>query len=245
MAVNSEGVLAVTHVAGCVHLIGSTGTLMRSIGKGVLGGILCGVAFDLKWNVWVADYINNKVVKLSQTDELLQTICHAGSESDCLRKPTSVSVSPEGLIYISDTGNHRVSVHDEEGKFLFSFGSKGSGPGCFDKPGDIAFGSDGLVYVVDEGNKRICISSKKGCFDREFKPKYDPHKIAATIDNYLLITSLYSNTLMVCTLEGELVHQFGKEGSDPGRFNKPCGICVDDNELVFVADRLNKRVQVF
>ena len=87
--------------------------------------------------------------------------------------------------------------------------------------------------------------SKEGTFKRQFKPKYDLTYIAATNDNHLLITSIFLHTVMVCTLEGELIHQFGAKGSDPGRFSHPWGICVDDNELVYVVDFGNNRVQVF
>ena len=244
IAVNSKGLLAVTDgLNRCVHLLINNGTLVRSIGEGVLGGCLFGVSFDLKGNVWVTDYLNNKVVKLSQDGRHLQTIHHASSESDRFSGPKGASVSAEGLIYICDSGNHRVTVHDEVGRFLFAFGSNGNGPGCFDRPGNIAFGSDGLVYVVDQGNKCVSVWSKEGTFKRQFKPKYNPYCITATNDNHLLITSHSSHTVMVYTLEGELIHQFGALGSDPGRFNEPWGICVDDNELVYIVDY--KRVQVF
>ena len=156
-----------------------------------------------------------------------------------------MSVSPEGLIYICDSGNHRVTIHDEEGKFQFAVGSKGSGPGCFDKPRDVTFGSDGLVYVTDVGNRRVCVWSKEGTFQRDFTTKYDPWCIAATGDNHLVITSFTSHTVMVYTLGGQLVHEFGGEGSGPGSFIGPSGICVDDSGLVYVADYLNNRVQVF
>ena len=242
---NSDGLLAVTDGGNrCVHLL-TNGTLVRSIGKGVLGGSLCGVSFDLKGNVWVTDGVNNNVVKLSQDGQLLQTMYHASSGSNCLRYPINVAVSAESLIYICDKGNHSVTVHNEEGKFMFAFGSKGSGSRCFDGPGDIAFGSDGLMYVVDCGNKRVSVWFKEGIFKTNFKPKYDPTYIAATNDNHLLITSNSSHTVMVYTLEGELIHQFGAHGSDPGRFDRPYGICVDDNELVYVVDNGNKHVQVF
>ena len=247
IAVNSNGLLAATDVVNrCVHLLTNNGTLVRSIGKGMLGSHLFGVSFDLKGNVWVTDYNNNKVVKLSQDGRLLQTIHHASSESDCFSYPSGVSVSAEGLIYVCDSRNDRVTVHDEDGKFLFTFGSIGSGPGCFDSPIDIAFGSDGLVYVVDESNERVCVWSKEGSFRRPFLCKYKPTGIAATNDNHLLITSYSSHTVMVYTLEGELIHQFGAQGSDPGRFNSPWGICVDnDSGLVYVADMVNSRIQVF
>ena len=247
MAVSSKGLLAVTDgswLNSCVHLLANDGTLVRSIGEGVLSGNLFGVSFDLKGNVWVTDWKNNKVVKLSQDGRLLQTIHHASRESDYL-KLFGISVSTEGLIYICDSGNHRVTVHDKDSKFLFAFGSKGSGPGCFDDPRDITFGSDGLVYVVDQGNRRVSVWSKEGAFKRQFNPIYMPLYITATNDNHLLITSPSSHAVMVYTLEGELIHQFGAQGSDPGRFSHPWGICVDDNELVYVADRGNKRVQVF
>ena len=115
----------------------------------------------------------------------------------------------------------------------------------FDGPGDVAFGSDGLVYVTDRGNSRVCVWSKEGSFQRDFKTNYAPTCIAATADNHLLITSGTSNTLMVYTLGGALVHEFGGRGSDPGRFNAPFGICVDDSGAVYAADFLNSRVQVF
>ena len=102
--------------------------------------------------------LDSKLVKLSQSDQLLQTIHHTHRERDCFYKPTAVSVCPEGLIYVCDSGNHRITVHDDEGKFLFAFGSEGNGSQHFSNPNDIAFGSDGLVYIAD--NDRVCVWSK-------------------------------------------------------------------------------------
>ena len=206
---------------------------------------LRGIAFDLKQNVWVADRGNNKVLKLSQDGQLFLTIDHESSKSDHFNRPDGVSISPEGLVYICDSGNHRVTVHDEEGMLLFAFGLEGSGPGCFDGPWDVTFGSDGLVYVTDSGNSRVCVWSKEGNFQRDIKTKYVPTCIAATGDNHLLITSCASDTVMVYTLEGQLVHKFGRRGSEPGKFRGPYGLCVDDSGAVYVADYGNSRVQVF
>ena len=246
VAVNREGFLAVTEGGnGYIHLLTQDNKLVRSVGEGVLGGSLLGVAFDLKGNIWVADCGRNKAVKLFPNGRLLNAVYHTGSQKDYFRKPCSMAVSPEGLVYICDYDSHRVTVHDEEGQFLFAFGSKGNGLGRFDTPYDLAFGSDGFVYVTDEGNKRICVWSREGTFKRIFKTKCAPTCIAATSDSHLLITSHSSYMVMVYTLEGELVHQFGAKGSHPGEFNRCWGICIDNSGLVYVADCLNRHVQVF
>ena len=246
VAVNSEDLLAVTdNWNNYVHLLTNEGALVRSIREGVLGSLLFGVAFDLKGNIWVTDYRNNKLIKLSQNGQLLQTIHHTHSGSDHFCQPSGVSVSQEGLIYVCDSGNHRITVHDEEGKFLFAFGAEGSDLGCFSNPLDIVFGSGGLLYVTDDMEDRVCVWSKEGTFQRDFKTKCRPTCIAATGDNHLLITSWGSKTVMVYTLDGELIHQFGTEGSQPGRFNGCSGICIDNSGLVYIADSGNECVQVF
>ena len=41
-------------------------------------------------------------------------------------KPTDVSVSKNGLIYVVDGVNNKIKVFDPKGKFFFSFGKEGS-----------------------------------------------------------------------------------------------------------------------
>ena len=243
VAVNSSGLLAVTdNTNKCVHIVTKEGSLVRSNGEGMLSGNLYGAAFDLKGNIWVCDMDNSKILTLSQDGRLLQDIHRVGD--GCFKCPCGISVSPDGLIYICDCGNHRVTVHDDKGVLQFTFGLRGSGPGCFGRPRDIAFGSDGLVYVTDEGNRKVCVWSKEGTFHKDFRPKHAPWCIAATSDNHLLITSITSYTVMVYTLDGQLVREFGGKGSSLGRFEGARGVCVDNDGLVYVADYSNRRVQV-
>ena len=243
---STEGLLAVTDGEyHCIHLLTKEGTLVRSIGKGMLGISLFGLAFDLQGNLWVTDCVNNKIVKLSQNGQLAKAIHRTGSEGVHFCNPLGVTVSPEGLVYTCDSNNHRVTVHNEDGNFQFAFGRQGSAPRCFDRPEDIAFGSDGFAYVADVGNKRVGVWSKDGTFKRDFKTKCTPYHIAATSDNHLVILSRAHNTVMVYTLDGQLIHQFGTKGSQPGMFNNCWGICIDSSGLVYIADGFNKRVQVF
>ena len=87
--------------------------------------------------------------------------------------------------------------------------------------------------------------SKVGTLKREFKSNCPLTCIAATSDSHLLISSYDSNTVMVYTLEGQLIRLIGAKGNQQGRFNRCWGICIATSGLVYVADCFNKRVQVF
>jgi len=45
--------------------------------------------------------------------------------------------------------------------------------------------------------------------------------------------------------DGRFVKAWGRKGSAPGEFNEPHGIAMDSAGRIYVADRLNNRVQVF
>ena len=45
--------------------------------------------------------------------------------------------------------------------------------------------------------------------------------------------------------DGEFQYSFGSKGSQPGEFNGPEQICIAQDGLVYVSDRVNNRVQVF
>ena len=45
--------------------------------------------------------------------------------------------------------------------------------------------------------------------------------------------------------DGNFVMSWGERGSRPGQFNTPHGLVIDNNDIVYVADRGNSRIQVF
>jgi len=45
--------------------------------------------------------------------------------------------------------------------------------------------------------------------------------------------------------QGRILMAFGEEGSDPGQFWLPAGICIDGHGRIYVADSYNKRIQIF
>ena len=45
--------------------------------------------------------------------------------------------------------------------------------------------------------------------------------------------------------DGSWLGSFGAPGSEPGQFNTPHSIAIDGNDNIYVADRGNRRIQVF
>ena len=72
-----------------------------------------------------------------------------------LRDPRSISVSPEGLLYVADTGNQRVVAVDSAGKLVAETGGLGDAHGQFRWPRVVIADRGNAVWVLDYGNRRI------------------------------------------------------------------------------------------
>ena len=47
------------------------------------------------------------------------------------------------------------------------------------------------------------------------------------------------------TSDGKFLTSFGTKGSGAGQFDRPCGLTIEKNEIVYVSDTFNSRVQLF
>lgn len=68
---------------------------------------------------------------------------------------TSVTVGPEGNVFVADFYNNRVQKYDPEGHFLTAFGHDGNGPGQFAYITAVAVAPDGTLFATDLGNNRV------------------------------------------------------------------------------------------
>ena len=215
---------------------------MHSISHAHLGGSLFGVAFLNEQTIVVSDLEKHNLKLFDTTKgQQIRTI----DQRSTTFRPTGVTVSPDGHIYVCYWDSNCVCVFNVEGKFLFSFGSQGSGDECFDWPRDLCFASDGLLYIIDVKNYRISVYDKDGKFIRKFLTTCDLTCIDATDCGHLIVTSFTSHKVMIYTTGGELVAVFGEYGSGLGQFCGPCGVIVDSDGLIYIADFHNSRIQVF
>jgi sugar lactone lactonase YvrE len=135
-----------------------------------------GIAIDAAGNLYVADYHNNCIRKVTPEGEVSTLAGDVAGEKGFVDGPGStaefqwpngIAIDAAGNLYVADMGNHRIRKVTPEGEVSTLAGSSdmtgfnggfADGPGNtaqFDSPSDIAIDAAGNLYVADEDNGRI------------------------------------------------------------------------------------------
>jgi sugar lactone lactonase YvrE len=182
-----------------------------------------GVAVDAAGNVYVADYANNMIRKISPSGVVTTLAGNLNSGSSngmgtaaSFNHPSGVAVDPAGNVYVADYGNNLIRAISSSGVVttIAGNGSQGSSNGTgtaasFKSPSAVAVDAAGNLYVADEANNLIRKISPSG---------------------------------VVTTLAGpNFPGSSGSAGgpSGPASFSSPSGVAVDASGNVYVADYNN------
>lgn len=169
-------------------------------------------------------------------------------------KPTGVSVSPDGRVFVADTHYYRIVAYAPDGREVLRFGSYGEGPGQFIYPTDITFGPGGRLYVAEYGgHDRIQVFTAEGDYLFEFGSFGDgegqlsrPQAIAFNADlTELYIADACNHRIVVTDPEGRWLRHFGAPGIEPGQLHYPYGLTVLGDGSLMVAEFGNNRLQRF
>ena len=195
-----------------------------------------GVAVSDSNTIFVSDMDNNRIVVFAENGEFIRSF-----GENVLRRPTGLVVDNTGGLIV---------VNRLDGKIL-SFTSTGEYIGPFyngdelKEPRGIALDSKGNYIVCDAGNGCVRFISPQG-------------NIFKTIGNVFLKLPLdcvcYENKIFVSDGEAHLVkvynrnggylHQFGRQGSGDGEFERPSGLAIDKTGHLLVCDFNSNRIQV-
>ena len=186
------------------------------------------------------------------------------------REPTDVAFDSQGNIYITDGYvNSRVAKYDVNGDWVMSWGEPGAGPGQFETPHAIAIDRNDNVYVGDRSNARIQVFDAEGNFQRMFSvatpiapgskavngsTPADLTNVAANgAPNALCIPpgsdviyvgeTTFPGRIIKATLQGEVIGIVGNSGRNLGEFSGGHGLACPSENVLFVAETSNSRVQ--
>jgi sugar lactone lactonase YvrE len=195
------------------------------------------------------------------------------AEDGRFRQVTDVAWDKEGNTFISDGYiNSRVAKVDKDGNWLKSWGDRGNGPGQFNTPHSIATDAKGNVYVADRGNHRIQVFDGDGRFLRQIvidvpvppdaKPAIgripdeamvaggtfapgSPWSLCITPPpNQVLYSSdAWPGRIYKLSLDGKLLGVLGQSGKQLKQFGWIHAMACPSENLLYVAELLNWRVQ--
>ena len=187
-----------------------------------------GIALDKDTNVYVTDEWCHRVTKYNRDGEYLSHWGVNGSGDGELDRPSGIAIGQDDNMYIVDSRNNRVQKFTLDGKFLGKFGSAGAANGEFNLPWGICLDSQRNVFVADWRNDRVQSFTSDGKWLATFgTPGTDG-------------TPGTGGDCSIARDKGGITHS----NVPVGRFNRPTGVCVDNDGDIYVADWLNNRVQV-
>jgi len=102
------------------------------------------------------------------------------------------------------------------------------------------------VYKFSHGGRLLLTLGERGVAGNDSSHFNRPTDVAVAADGSFFVSDGYRNTRVIkFSPTGIFLFQWGTKGSGPGEFNLPHGLAMDNTGRIYVADRSNKRVQVF
>lgn len=193
---------------------------------------------------------------------------HLESVPDFLKMPENIQIgeaagvalNSQGHIFVLNRGQHPLMEFDPNGNFIRSIDDGLYG---FVFPHFVRVDKDDNIWVIDGGSGMVIKMDPHGKVLMLLGRRPEPFEVGQPIPlsnelfnrptdvafdaaGDIFVADGYGNSRVVkYDKNGKFVKTWGKRGVKPGDFNLPHSIAIDNNGLVYVADRENYRIQVF
>ena len=161
-----------------------------------------------------------------------------------------VAVNSKGHIYVFHRGKHPLMEFDSSGKFVRSIADD-----LFATAHTVRVDAEDNIWTTDVGTHLVLKLSPEGrvllSLGRMRTPGDDvlhfnqPTDVAFDRDGNIYVADGEGNSrVLKFNKYGNVLLGWGMKGSGPGQFDLPHSIAIDD-DLVYVGDRENARIQIF
>jgi DNA-binding beta-propeller fold protein YncE len=183
-----------------------------------------------------------------------------------------VEVSPDGeTIWAVDRCGENNCVGHDDLDIVFNFDKRGRiltqfGAGDFEWPHGIDVDAEGNVWVVDaRGNEErrrghqvlkyspqgeiLLRLGTAGVAGRTRTTLDQPNDVFIAPNGDIFVADGHpangNNRIVKYSSDGRYLMEWGQTGSNPGEFRTPHALTMDEDGLLYVGDRSNRRIQVF
>ena len=210
-------------------------------------------------SIYCTDDINHTVSKFTPEGKLLMMLGEKGVPSNSgytqkadlfeslatiqqgappFNRPTGVSLSSTGAIYITDGyGNARVHKFSPDGKLLLSWGEPGTGLSQFVLPHNLWVDRMDRVWITDRENRRIQIFDLQGNFLTQWTNLGRPTDVIIDDDDIVYVSEL-EQTVSIFTMDGKLLTRWGSPGETKPEalFDSPHTLAIDSHGDIYVGE---------
>ena len=216
-------------------------------------GEVAGVAVNSKGNIFVFSRGNSTgpaymatAAQLLEFDPKGKFIREIGKNSYGWAYAHAVRIDKQDNIWIVDKGSNLILKMNPQGRVQWVFGRKGESS-HLDVPPDYASQMSGILQRAG-----VAITTPQNNNPRNPVPVHrdnvfnQPTDVAWDSQGNSYFTDGYVNSRVAkVNAKGEWIASWGSLGSGPGQFDTPHGVAVSPKDEIFVADRGNRRIQVF
>lgn len=214
-----------------------------------------GLNVDAAGNLYVADLGRQTVLVFGPDRRLLRTL---GSKADFV-SPGFVAIDDRrDRVYVSDPRDDKIVIFDRAGNKLRTFGPKLDQDGrerSLHNPQGMAIDRDGNLFVALQAAAYIFKLSPEGKVLHVFGERGDqvyqleaPKSLAFDSEGNLWVADARRPAIYTYSPEGRVLLETGGRdvtGRSPLAYSQPVGVFVDQNDKVYVVDRILKRFSIW
>ena len=161
-----------------------------------------------------------------------------------LGQVASVAVDARGHLLVLHRGPQALLEFDTEGRFVRGFGAD-----LFQRAHSLTIDADGNFWITDVAAHSVTKLDADGrVLMTLVHPFEEPTDVAVAPDGSLFVTQGHTRgepKVLKFGADGTLLKSWGGRGTLPWQLAVAHSIAIGDDGLVYVADRENRRIQVF
>ncbi len=181
----------------------------------------------------------------SWTAKFMRGIFGPDGDLPLLVRPYGVYADTD-RVYVTDPGAGILHIFDRTDNTYRAV--DGAGEEELVSPIGIAVDRDGFLYVSDSVLRKVFVFDRQGAYKGSLGSSdifKRPAGIALRGETIYVVDTHDHRVIVLSTLDGRVLFRFGGQGTGQGAFNYPTNIFAGKDDLIYIVDSMNFRVQVF